>query len=130
MKRGGHYRKGAIERLARKIRETAPVGKAGGVDNRIDRAKRIARGADQIGGDARAREITGRPLDPGASALAFRRDRSQAGQSCVIGALPVQHQALAFACKTPRHRGSDPGATACDDGNPHTPSLVASLAEL
>ena len=65
-----------------------------------------------------------RSSQPCAGALAFRRDRFQPRQPCLVRALPVQHQALIRSGKPARHRRSDPGAAAGDDGNPHPPDIL------
>src|SRR5205823_378333 len=110
-----HHRKGALQPLARQIEKAAAIGKARGMDQRIDRTKSVVYRADQLGGGAGNGEIAAMPADLSAGLLALARDLLQAREAPVISALPVQHQPLARRRQTPRNRGADAGATAGND---------------
>src|ERR1700741_5671412 len=55
MKRGGDYRKRALQPLAWQISKAAAVRKARCMHDRIDGAKAFARGTDKLGGRSRRR---------------------------------------------------------------------------
>jgi len=80
---------------------------------------RSARRLHQIRGGPGIGEVAAAPGDPRAGALTVHRDRLQARQTGRIGALSMQHQAGLRGRQAPRHRGSDPGPAAGDDGDAH-----------
>ena len=106
MKRGGHDRECPLQALARQLREAAPIGKACGVDDGVNASERFARRADESGGRACFGEIARGEGHLGAGAFAFRGYAPQASQARCVAALPVQRQARAVLCQTPRHRGA------------------------
>ncbi|MGY3225856.1 hypothetical protein ACVIM5_006463 [Bradyrhizobium sp. USDA 4512] len=124
-----HHREGALQRLARQAGELAPVGKARGVHDAVDRPERGPRCRDQRGAGAGLGEIAGADLDPCALAAAFLRNRIQPREADGGGALSVQHQGLSGAGEPARDCGADAGAASGDDRNSHEVRAVSAIRD-